>query len=114
MQATVDDIILLGCVMLRVAEFSWEANMGINIELPSEIEARLRAELGDVASAGKEAMLVELYREGKISHGDLAEALGLSRYEADGVLKRHGVTEDLLTSEELAEQLSRLRKLMDQ
>jgi hypothetical protein len=42
-------------------------------------------------AAGKEAMLVEIYRQGKISHGDLAVSLGLSRCEIDGVLKRHEV-----------------------
>ena len=50
--------------------------------------------------------MVELYREGRISHGELAEGLGLSRYQADGVLKRHNVTEDLLCSDELAEQVA--------
>ena len=53
-------------------------------------------------------MLVELYRQGRISHGELAEGLGLSRYETDGVLRRH-VTEDLLSGEELDEQLAGLR-----
>jgi len=85
--------------------------MAIEIQLPSTIEEKLRLQLGDVAVAGKEAMLIELYRQGKVSHAELAEGLGLSRYETDGVLRCHNVTEDLLTSEELAEQLARLRKL---
>ena len=86
--------------------------MTIEIELPKIVEEKLRAELGDLRVAGKEAMLVELYRQGKISHGELAESLGLSRYETDGVLKRHHVSEDLLSSEELAEQLAGLRQLL--
>ncbi len=84
--------------------------MAITIELPIAIEEKLRADFGDLSAAGKEAMLVELYRQGKISHGELAEGLGLSRYETDGVLKRHDVTEDLLAGEELDEQLTGLRK----
>ncbi len=84
--------------------------MAINIELPSDIEAKLRADFGDLSVAGREAMLVELYRQGKISHGELAEGLGLSRYETDNVLRRHNVTEDLLAAEELDEQLAGLRK----
>jgi len=84
--------------------------MAIRIELPSAIEERLRADLGDLAVAGKEAMLVELYRQGRVSHGELAEALGLSRYETDGVLKRHNVTEDLLAGDELDAQVAGLRK----
>ena len=86
--------------------------MTIQIELPSGIEEKLRIAFGDLAAAGKEAMLVELYREDKVSHGELAEALGLSRYDTDGLLKRHGVTEDLPTSEDLAEQLAGLRKVV--
>ncbi len=88
--------------------------MAIEIQLPTTIEEKLRLQLGDVAVAGREAMLVELYRQGKISHGEFAEALGLSRYEADAVLRRHNVTEDLITGEELAEQLARLRSLTSQ
>ena len=86
--------------------------MAIEIELPSAVENRLRADLGDLDAVAKEAMLVELYRQGSISHGELAESLGLSRHETDGVLKRHNVTEDLLTSQELDDQLTGLRKLL--
>lgn len=86
----------------------------IEIQLSSNVEARLRAAFGDPAAAGKEAMLVEWYRQGLISHGELAEGLGLSRYQTDALLIRHNVTEDLLGSEELAEQLTGLRKLARQ
>jgi hypothetical protein len=88
--------------------------MAITIELPDMVEEKLRAELGDLAAVGKEAMLVELYRARRLSHGELAESLGLSRYQTDGVLKRHNVTEDLLTSEDLDGQLAGLRKLQPQ
>jgi len=50
--------------------------MAIRIELPRAIEERLRGDFGDASAAGKEAMLVELYRQGRISHGELAAALG--------------------------------------
>ena len=86
--------------------------MAITIELPSAIEEKLRLEDGDLAAVGKEAMLTELYREGRISHGELAEALGLSRNQVDDVLRRRRVTEDLLTSKELAEQVAGLRRLV--
>ena len=55
-------------------------------------------------------MLVELYRLGRISHGELAAGMGPSRYGTDGVLVRHNVTEDLLAREELDEQLTGLRE----
>ena len=86
--------------------------MAIMIELPGAIEEKLRAEEGDVAALGKEVILIELYREGRISHGELADGLGLPRNQVDAVLKRRTVTEDLLTDRELAEQFAALRRML--
>ncbi len=86
--------------------------MAITIELPIAIEEKLRSEEGDLAAVGKEAILIELYRQGRISHGELAEGLGLSRNQVDDVLRRRRVTEDLLSSKELAEQVAGLRRLL--
>lgn len=86
----------------------------VTFELPASVEQQLRRELGDLNVVAKEAALVELYRQGQLSHGKLAESLGISRYETDAVLKRHHVDEDLLTREELDEQIRGLRKSLDQ
>ena len=83
-----------------------------SIELPPPIEEMLRSKLGDLSAVATEALLVELYRQGHLSHAELARSLGASRYETDGVLKRHGVTEDYLTSAELKAQVEGLRKLI--
>jgi predicted HTH domain antitoxin len=69
--------------------------MTITFELPNDIEQILREELGSPDDAVKEAALVELYRQRKISHAQISHALGRSRYETDGILKRHGVYYDL-------------------
>jgi predicted HTH domain antitoxin len=81
----------------------------ISFELPESIEKHLAAVSGNVDAAAKEAVVVELYRQGQLSHGTLAECLGISRTEVDSVLTRHGVTEDLLTVAEFREQLQTLR-----
>ena len=73
--------------------------MTIRFELPGEIEQQLRENGADLSREAKESFLVELYRQERISHNQLAEALGLSRYEADGVLKRHGVELELTLEE---------------
>ncbi len=83
--------------------------MAISFELPSEVERHLREELSDLEHVVKESALVELYRQGKLSHHELATALGLGRLELDGVLKEHGVTEDSMTVEEFDEQVASLR-----
>ncbi len=82
--------------------------MTLTIELPIELEQTLRRELGDLDQAAKEALLVELYRQDKLTHYELSQALGLERFETDALLKKHNVTEDLPTAEELAEDLARL------
>jgi hypothetical protein len=82
--------------------------MSVQFTLPHEIERTLRQSLGDLDHVAKEATLVELYRQGKLTRPELSAALGLSRIETDGVLKRHNVTEDLLSVAEFDEQLRRL------
>lgn len=84
--------------------------MTVSFQLPANIENELRQDLGDLDQAAKEAAVVELYRQGKLSHGKLAECLGVSRYETDAVLKRHNVTEDLITLDEFNEQVAVLRE----
>ena len=86
----------------------------VSFQLPDNVEQRLRRELGDVDAVAKEAALVELYRQGQLSHDKLAEGLGISRYETDAVPKRHNVTKDLLTREDLDQQITGLRKLLGQ
>jgi predicted HTH domain antitoxin len=86
--------------------------MSISFTLPPAIEEGLRAQFGDVDAAAKEAALVELYRQGKLSHGQFAEALEISRDETNGVLHRHQVTEDLQSIEEFDEQMAQLRNLL--
>jgi hypothetical protein len=78
----------------------------MTIDLPDEIEAELRRTVRDIDQTAKEAMLVELYRQRLINHSALSRALGMSRYETDGVLKRHQVMEDLLTPAEFERQLA--------
>ncbi len=79
--------------------------MAVKFELPVEIEECLRREFGDLNGAAKEAALVELYRQNKLSHHQLGQALGLSRDEIEGVLKKHRVTEDSPSLEEFRAEL---------
>jgi hypothetical protein len=82
--------------------------MAVIVELPAEVEQRLRAETADLESEAKEAMLVELYRQDKLTHHELSLALGLDRFETDAILKKHNVTEDLPTVEEYEAALAHL------
>ena len=86
--------------------------MAVTFELPIEIEKTLREALGDLDLAAKEALLVELYRQERLTQHQLAIALGLSRVQTDALLKRHEVYLDL-TAAQVATESKGLRKLRD-
>jgi hypothetical protein len=66
--------------------------MTISFEIPQEIEQELSHKRADLSREAREAFLVELYRQDRITHHQLAVGLGLSRLETEGVLKRHKVS----------------------
>ncbi|WP_165234687.1 UPF0175 family protein [Aquisphaera insulae] len=77
--------------------------MTITFEIPGDIEERLHATGTDPNQAAKESLLVEMYRQRRITHHQVAQALGLSRYEVDGLLKRYDVPLDISIDEFHAE-----------
>lgn len=87
--------------------------MAVSFELPPDIEQALRRQVADLDQVAKEAALVELYRRDRITAYELAQALGLSRLETEAVLKRHNVSEDLPTEQELEQDRARLRRLVN-
>ena len=87
-------------------------NMSISFELPAAVEETLRRDHGNLDVLAKEAAVVELFRQGKISRRELETSLDLTRFDADALLKHCGVTEDLATAEEVAQQISTLRRLL--
>lgn len=82
--------------------------MNISFEIPLEIGQQARAEGVDLNGEAREALLVELFRQDRITHGQLERALGLDAYATDGVLKRHGVGLEI-TADELREEALSLR-----
>ncbi|MGO9471682.1 MAG: UPF0175 family protein [Isosphaeraceae bacterium] len=82
--------------------------MSISFEISQDIEQELRSNGRDMNREAKEAYLVNLYREERISHRQLGVALGLSRYETDGLLKRYKVSPNV-TVEEMRAQAAALK-----
>ncbi len=74
--------------------------MAVTFELPADVEENLRHQLPDLDAQARETFLVALYRQGRLSHLALSQALGLDRFETEEVLHKHSVTEDLGTLEE--------------
>ncbi len=65
--------------------------MTISIQLPPSIEEQLRNEWGDLDRAAKAALALEAYRTEKLSIGQVAEILGLTLYETEGIMKERGI-----------------------
>ena len=86
--------------------------MTLTVHIPPAVEAHLRAHAIDLDAEAKEAMFVEFYRQDKLSRHQLGLALGISRFEVDAVLKKHDVTEDLPTREELEQDLRAAQSLV--
>lgn len=84
--------------------------MAISIDLPLELEQSLRRQVGDLDQEAKEALLVELHRQAKLTQSQLSRALDLSRIQTDSLLKRHGVYYDL-TAADVARESEGLHKL---
>lgn len=87
--------------------------MAITIDLPADLEAKLREQTPDLAADLKRAVAIELYREHRISQGQLARILGITRMEADGVLKDAKVWLEI-TAEEVIAESEGLRELREQ
>jgi hypothetical protein len=84
--------------------------MTVTIELPGDLEAIIRHTTnGDLNEYAREALAVQLYRERKLTHGQLQRFLGVQSYEADTILKKHGGVDEL-TASELANQVDASRQ----
>jgi len=88
--------------------------MSTTFDLPAADEQQLRRVVTNLDGLAKESAIVEMYRQGTISHHQLGLSLGMTRFETDDLLKRHHVTEDLIIAEELGEQIATLRRLIGQ
>jgi predicted HTH domain antitoxin len=85
--------------------------MTLVLELPDAWKRLLGLDTGDAAARARQMLVLEGYREGRLSRGQAAEMLGLGFHEAEGFLKRHGA-EQQASWEELEESGTRLREML--
>ncbi|WP_347274641.1 UPF0175 family protein [Candidatus Kuenenia sp.] len=83
----------------------------IQISFPSEILEKLSTTYQDSTDLIKEAAVLELYREGKISSGKAAEILEMERFEFIRYAGMKGIPYIRITPEELEEEVRSLEKL---
>jgi len=96
-----------GCYRLNVS--IEDVFVTVTFNLPADIERILQREFADVGQPAKEAGLVELYRQRRITLIDFRRALECTRLEAEAVLHQHGVVEDLPTDSEYEAALAQFR-----
>ena len=82
--------------------------MAISFEIPPDIEHGLGTDGADLEPGGEGGVPRRALSARPDPHHQLAEALGLDRYETDGVLKRHKVS-PVATAEEIRSQAAALR-----
>jgi hypothetical protein len=87
-------------------------NVSFRVDLPAEVEGRLRADDPGLSAAAREGFALELFRRGELSHFALGQALGLDRVETDALLQRHGIDERGLTPEDLESDRRNLEQVL--
>jgi hypothetical protein len=83
--------------------------MTISFEIPQEIEEEIRTNGADLNRDAKEVYLMEQYRQARLSHRQLQDALGLSFHQTEELLKCRGLGQDIDAAEFEASR-DRLRK----
>lgn len=83
----------------------------VRLDLPPDVEEKLRQETPHLDEEVKEAYALELFRRGRLTHYELSRVLGIDRFETDAYLKRYNVFEGSLTMEDLEADRETLRTL---
>jgi predicted HTH domain antitoxin len=71
--------------------------MSITLNLPADVENRLRKSVPDLDAEAREAVALDLFRKEKITHYELGQLLGLDRFQTDAFLKARGEFAQSLT-----------------
>ncbi|MBI2347622.1 MAG: UPF0175 family protein [Deltaproteobacteria bacterium] len=77
----------------------------LDLELPDELLGQLREE--EIEAKVKEALVMELLREHRLSQGKAAELLGVDRHRLFDLMTKYRVPVIDLTSEELKDELEK-------
>lgn len=79
--------------------------MRVTVELPDDLTQHPNA-----AREALEALAVDAYRSGAMTHFQASQLLGLSRFEFDGFLKSRGIVEGAYGLEDLQADLDTIQR----
>jgi predicted HTH domain antitoxin len=82
----------------------------VQLELPEELARQLDPSGAEVAARALEAIVVQLFHQGRISSGRAARVLGISRRDFRALLRSWDVPYFDLTAEELRAELEASRQ----
>ena len=85
--------------------------MTLALELPDAWRALLGLDTGDAAVRAREMLVLEGYREGRLSRGQAAEMLGLGFHDAEVFFKKYGA-EQQPSREEQEQDAQAIRSLL--
>jgi len=77
----------------------------LDLELPDELLAQFQEK--EIEAKAKEALVMELLREHRLSQGKAAEVLGVGRHELFDLISKYRVSAVDLTPEELKRELEK-------
>jgi hypothetical protein len=86
--------------------------MTLLLELPDSWRGALGLDTEDPQARARQMLVLEGYREGRLSRGQAAEMLGLGFHEAEAFFKRHGAEQQPSWSE-LEASSDQLRSLLN-
>lgn len=98
-------------IALHAEDFKYTTHMAtIAIEAPDLLMKALSVDQKSLSRAALESLAAQAFAEGRLTHAEVAEVLGLSRWETDAFLKRKKAFRDS-DPDEFADDLERLRKI---
>lgn len=65
--------------------------MTVRFDLPDELEASIREQIGNLDEVARQSLAIELYRRQVISRHRLGIILGLDRFQLEALLHARGV-----------------------
>lgn len=82
----------------------------VEISLPDTLIKALGADSSDLPRQALEALIVQAFRKGQITHAQVGELLELNRFETDGFLKTAQAFRER-ESDEFSSDIDRLRQI---
>jgi predicted HTH domain antitoxin len=84
----------------------------ITLNFPPAIEEQVLRQSIDLEAEVAEALIISLFRRGRITHHQLSQVLQLDRFETDIWLRSRGVLEGSPTMEDLEADRATLNRIM--